>query len=134
MTIVTCHNVVGLNGKSCCPTKAGLQCNKCGRTGHFAKYCTASNTISKTVDKFLEKYREPEVELKTVIKPVAKAAAVSSVNPYAGLEETSDEESPRTPSKSKAETECPWAPEKAVKPQKPKPVNWADWSDSDDEE
>lgn len=126
MTIVTSHNVIGLNGKSCCPTKAGLECSKCGRNGHFAKYCTASMHVSDAVMKMCVKRIEKPSE-KPVVKGLSKTA-----NLFAELEESSDEESPRTPKKEKAvEAECPGAPARVFKP---KPVNWADWSDSEDEE
>jgi hypothetical protein len=133
MTTVTSHNVIGLNGKSCCPTKAGLECRKCGRNGHFAKYCTASMHVSDAVMKSIKKASEKASE-KPAEKPVVKGLS-KSTNLFAELEESSDEESPRTPKKEKVvDAECPGAPSKTERPVKPKPVDWADWSDSEDEE
>lgn len=122
MAIVTSHNVTGLAGKSCCPTKAGLSCGKCGRNGHSIKYCTASTTTSQQFDKFFEK----RCETKAIVKPIAKPLS----NRFTELDDSS-EESPRTPKKSS--TNCPWAPVKAAVSKK-MPKSWADWSDSEDEE
>lgn len=142
MSVVTSHYIVGKNGKSICPTKACLKCTKCGRLGHTIRYCLSKSHVSQETDKFLDKYctTTSEVKYKPEPEPAAKTsaivAAVASTNPFAQLQETSEEESPRTPrvlSKPLAtpEADCPWAPTKAIKK---KPVNWAEWSDSEDEE
>ena len=144
MSVVTSHNVVGKGGNSCCPTKACLKCTKCGRLGHSIRYCVAKSTVSQEIDKFLDKYRTVQTETEAKVKPEPEAknigkaavAAIASSNPFAQLEEISEEESPRTPRVSSKplanpEADCPWAPTKAIKK---KPVNWAEWSESEDEE
>lgn len=126
MAIVTSHNVVGGNGKSCCPTKANLLCSKCNRKGHSANYCSTSSNMFQRVEKLLDKcsagLREPE---KT-------ASFLSLSNPFGELDVSSDEQSPRTPLKKKVvdDMDCPWAPRKVIRK---KPLCWADLSDSDDE-
>lgn len=126
MSVVTSHNVAGLAGKSCCPTKACLSCRKCGRTGHSIKYCTATSTTIQQLDKFLDK----RCEIKAVVKPTTKTLS----NRFTDLDDSSDE-SPRTPKKSSTDAvlDCPWAPVKAAVIKK-MPKSWADWSDSEDEE
>jgi hypothetical protein len=82
--------------------------------GHSVKYCTSSCEVRVAI--------EPEKAPIALIKPAAS-------NIFEVLEL-----SPKTPTKKPmSEEDCPWAPTKP-KVFKKKPLNWADWSDSEDEE
>lgn len=125
VSMFTSHNVKDANGRTSCPTLLSTCCRNCENFGHSAPYC---KTVSFKVKKDAKSIR---LNNKKVI-PEANSNKSTTSNLFADLAETSDEETPQTPTKFKdaKEANLLWAP---VKVAKKKPANWADW-ESDDEE
>jgi hypothetical protein len=116
------HFTRDVRGKVCCPTILENVCNKCGCKGHFSSYCVKKAEANSTRTPWYLK-----AEVKLVEKPAEKAP-VKSANVFDALydSDSSETSSPR----KKAEEE---KVDLKVK-RKPMPKNWADWSDSEDED
>ena len=111
---VKSHNVRNEKGIVCCPTVKSHECRKCGKCGHFEKFCSVK---AKDFSEMLLQmsYRTAPAPTKTV--PTAK---VDTSNAFTALACDSSEED---------EVEA----KKVVK----KPVakkDWADYSDDEDDE
>ena len=112
------------------------RCGRCKMTGHFASRCTVNIDDANFGFKTLAKYATDDNAVVTTKKVVAVT------NTFAALDDSTEEESPRTPrvKKTPEQTACPWAPVKKnaaelscpTTTQKKQQKAWADY-ESDDE-
>jgi len=117
------HFTRDVRGKVCCPTILENVCNKCGCKGHFSSYCVKT-TESKVANTSTPWYLK--VEVKPVPEKPVEKAPVKSANVFDILYDSDESESP-SPRKKAEEM-------KVDLKVKRKPKNWADWSDSEDED
>lgn len=146
----------GPNGVIVCPTLANLECRYCHQKGHTVKHCTVLEERKKQEEK--EAKRKEKKQEPAAIKEKVITTEIINNNMYAYLQEEDEEPTIQEPESAPVvmsyacalakpvpiqEEEKPAIKYEPVTKPVPAPVsafsrlrmkNWADWTDSEDEE
>jgi hypothetical protein len=119
------HNVRNKQGKVCCPTLLSVVCAYCGIKGHGPKYCTQLAKDQKEAE-------QPKPVFKQPVKTAEKAPMHSKFSALEMSSDSEEEEHVAAEIKPSVTKPAPWT--KPASSSQPPKSNWADMSDSEEED